>query len=104
MCVCVWQVIRAANAEVARGLQNPFYSVWQKLPGPPSKGQVAITSFHFMMNSLLQEVPPHHHSVHSACTFCICIVFLFYITFLSFAFFSDKTLLLERFVNSILCY
>lgn len=69
-CVCLWQVIRAANAEVARGLQNPFYSVWQKLPGPPSKGQAAITSFHFMMNSLLQEV----RLPTPQCTFCIYIL------------------------------
>ena len=54
--MCARQVIRTANAEVAKGLQNPAYKFWQKLPGAPSKGQVAITKFHSIMNSLLQEV------------------------------------------------
>lgn len=49
-------MIRTANAEVGRGLQNPAYKYWQKLPGRPSKGQAAITKFHSMMASLLQEV------------------------------------------------
>ena len=37
-------------------MQNPLYKLWQKLPGPPSKGQTAITQFHDMMNDVLQEV------------------------------------------------
>ena len=52
----MWQVIRTANAEVAKGLQNPMHKLWQKLPGTPSKGQAAIAQFHSMMNDLLQEV------------------------------------------------
>ena len=52
----VLQVIRTANAEVAKGLQNPLYKLLQRLPGPPSKGQRAITTFHSMMDDLLQEV------------------------------------------------
>ena len=53
---CAGQVIRMANAEVAKGLQNPLYKLWQKLPGTASKGQAAISQFHSMMNDLLQEV------------------------------------------------
>ncbi|KAL0023129.1 hypothetical protein WJX77_004743 [Trebouxia sp. C0004] len=49
-------VIRTANAEVARAMQNPLYKLWQQLPGQPSKGQTAITQFHDMMIDLLQEV------------------------------------------------
>ncbi len=48
-------------------MQNPLYKLWQQLPGPPSKGQTAITQFHDMMNDLLQEVTtpgPHLHLVH----------------------------------------
>ena len=58
VCICakLLQVIEAANAEAARGMKNPLYKLWQKLPGTSNTGQAAISKFHGMMNDLLQEV------------------------------------------------
>ncbi|DBB04194.1 TPA: hypothetical protein ACH3X1_013234 [Trebouxia sp. C0004] len=49
-------VIYTANEEVARGLYNPAYKLWQMLPGPRSKGQLCMQRFQTIMQNLLQEL------------------------------------------------
>lgn len=65
-------MIRSANAEVCRKLQNPLYEYYLKLPGAPTAGQAKIEEFHGIMSDLLAEVSMYALPVYSSATLILC--------------------------------
>ena len=65
-------MIRSANAEVCRKLQNPLYEYYLKLPGAPTAGQAKIEEFHGIMLALLAEVSMCALPVYSSASLILC--------------------------------